>query len=204
MAPRMTEVLVVLPSVAKYLCVTVNTDFTSACFSLWATHTLIKLRYCNMNVNVRAISYLCSCQIWIQMERGGASWILSSLTYMHLKWRGLSRMDRPLLGSPCKFYCLLRVDKMVAYRVLLLCLSFRYWNYYLKIISMIGANFVPDVRQEFIMIYTDLYLCDTNTTWYLVRSERRDVCGGSVRCQRPEEASIWGLQCENCWCPFLT
>lgn len=50
-------------------------------------------------------------------------------------------MNRPLLGSRSRFHCLLRVDKMDEYTM--------------------RANSVSDVHLAFIMIYTDLYLCDT-------------------------------------------
>lgn len=49
---------------------------------------------------------------------------------------------------------------MDEYRVLLLCMT-SYVNYFLKIISMMGKNFVSDVHPEFIVIYPDFYIWNT-------------------------------------------
>lgn len=68
-------------------------------------------------------------------------------------------MERPLLGSRSKSHCLLRADKMVEDSFTFV-LVFHILNY-LRIISMMGANFVSDIYPEFIMIYTDLSLCNT-------------------------------------------
>lgn len=47
----MNEIPFFSPSMAKYVCVTVNTGFAFASFSLKTTHTLIKFRYFIVNIN---------------------------------------------------------------------------------------------------------------------------------------------------------